>query len=85
MTESTFKPTSAAQVRAAEALAEALAAFRATGGAAEATRIAVFNFAGGEAELQRYLAVDCYVILTGRVCEPGEKGAWRSLRSFRSL
>ncbi|PNW77279.1 hypothetical protein CHLRE_10g429601v5 [Chlamydomonas reinhardtii] len=65
------------EVRASEALVERIAEFRASGageGRAAATPIAIFNFTGSEDELRTYLALGCYIVLTGRVCDQTEKG-----------
>ncbi|GIL98989.1 hypothetical protein Vretimale_4288 [Volvox reticuliferus] len=65
------------EVRASEALVERITEFRSSGageGRAAVVPIAIFNFAGSREELAAYLALDCYIILTGRVCDSTERG-----------
>lgn len=63
------------EVKAADSLCEKIAEFKDTGAAAQATRLAVFSFCGSADDLQMHLAYDCYIIVTGRVCDSGEKGS----------
>ncbi|GLI68755.1 hypothetical protein VaNZ11_013208 [Volvox africanus] len=65
------------EVRASEALVERITEFRSSGageGRAAVVPIAIFNFAGSGEELAAYLALGCYIILTGRVCDSTERG-----------
>ncbi|GIL43496.1 hypothetical protein Vafri_930 [Volvox africanus] len=65
------------EVRASDALVERITEFRSSGageGRAAVVPIAIFNFAGSGEELAAYLALGCYIILTGRVCDSTEHG-----------
>ncbi|MEW5303518.1 MAG: hypothetical protein WDW36_006202 [Sanguina aurantia] len=56
-------------VQAATELAEKISEFRESGvpGSAIAS-IAIFDFSGSDAELQAFLALGCFIALTGRIC-----------------
>ncbi|MEW5310015.1 MAG: hypothetical protein WDW38_001850 [Sanguina aurantia] len=56
-------------VQAATELAEKISEFRESGVPGSATAsIAVFDFSGSDAELQAFLALGCFIVLTGRIC-----------------